>query len=119
MVIDSIDYTDPLCFESCDGTIEVFSSTAVQYSFDGGATFNGSSTAIDLCEGPYYIAVQDADGCLAYDSTSVILVDPELLTVVAGPDSTICPGTFGVLHAEADGGTGSYIYHWDNGVDGR
>ncbi len=119
MVIDSIDYTDPLCFESCDGTIEVFSSTAVQYSFDGGATFNGSSTAIDLCEGPYYIAVQDADGCLAYDSTSVILVDPELLTVVAGPDSTICPGTFGVLHAEADGGTGSYIYHWDNGVDAQ
>ena len=116
MVIDSINYTDPLCYESCDGTIEVFASTAVQYSYDGGTTYTASPTATDLCDGPYYIAVQDADGCLAYDSTSVILIDPELLTVVAGPDTTICPGTFGNLSAQADGGMGTYIYQWDNGV---
>ncbi len=119
MVIDSIQYTDPLCFESCDGTIEVFSSNAVQYSFDGGTTFNASSTATDLCEGPYYIAVQDADGCLAYDSSSVILIHPDLLTVVAGPDSTICPGTVTDIFAQANGGTGTYIYHWDNGIDAQ
>ena len=117
MVIDSIVFTDPICFESCDGTIEVFSSNAVQYSYDGGASYTASSTAINLCEGPYYIAVQNSAGCLAYDSTSVILVDPDLLTVVAGPDSTLCLGTNGILNAVATGGTGVPIYHWDNGVD--
>lgn len=119
MVIDNIQFTDPLCYQSCDGTIEVFSSTAVQYSFDGGLTYTPSSTAIDLCEGNYYIAVQDSDGCLAYDSSSVILVDPDLLTVQAGPDDTICSGTFVDVFAQADGGVGNYVYHWNNGIDAQ
>lgn len=119
MVIDSIQFFDPLCFQSCDGTIEVFASNAVQYSFDGGASYTPSSIATGLCEGPYYIAVQNSDGCLAYDSTSVVLVDPDLLTVVAGPDTIICPRTFWDLTAQAAGGIGSYVYHWDNGIDAQ
>ena len=115
MVIDNIQFTDPLCYQSCDGTIEVFSSTAVQYSFDGGQNYSSSSTAIGLCEGNYYIAVQDSDGCLAYDSTTVVLVDPDLLTVQAGPNDTICSGTFVDIFAQAYGGVGNYVYHWNNG----
>ena len=117
MEIDSINFTDPLCFQSCDGTIEIFSATAVQFSFDGGTTFGPSSSASGLCAGQYFVAVQNVDGCLAYDSTSVVLVDPDLLLLAAGPDTTICLGGAGTLTTQAIGGVGTYSYQWDNGVD--
>ena len=117
MVIDSIHFTSPICFDACDGTIEVFASTAVSYSFYGGALLGPSSTIGNLCDGPYYIYVEDIDGCIAYDSTTVNMINPAELVVVAGPDTTICPGGSGFLTAEATGGTGTLTYHWDNGVN--
>ncbi len=119
MVIDSIHYTDPVCFDACDGTIEVFASTAVVYSFYGGALLGPSSTIDSLCDGPYYILVQDINGCIAYDSTTVDMFNPAELLVVAGPDSMLCLGGSGILNSVATGGTGNHTYNWDNGVVGQ
>lgn len=117
MVIDSIHFTSPVCFDACDGTIEVFASTAVEYSFYGGALIGPSSTIGNLCDGPYYILVKDIDGCIAYDSTTVNMINPPELLIVAGSDSTLCPGGSGFLNSVASGGTGAYTYQWNNGVN--
>jgi gliding motility-associated-like protein len=112
MVFDSIVATNVLCNGSCDGTITLWSSTATLYSFDGGQTFGASNTATGLCQGSYHVIAQSPDGCLA-SIDSVLLADPPMLTVVAGPDSTLCAGTAGYLNAQASGGTEPYTYYWN------
>ncbi len=113
MMIDSLAASNPLCNGSCNGEITLWSSNAATYSFDGGVTFGASNTINTLCEGVYNVVVQNADGCIA-SVDSIILTDPPVLTVLAGPDSTLCPGTPGMLHADATGGTQPYTFYWDN-----
>jgi gliding motility-associated-like protein len=113
MVIDSLTASNPLCTDQCNGLITLWSSTASTYSFDGGNTFVNNNSMNTLCEGVYNVIVQSPEGCTA-SIDSVILTDPPLLTVVAGPDSVLCPGTPGTLNAQAYGGTAPYTYYWDS-----
>jgi len=111
MVIDSLSASNPLCNSACDGMITLWSSNAATYSFDGGVTFGSSNIDTTLCEGVYNVMVQSIDGCTA-SIDSVVLTDPEILSVIAGPDSILCPGTPGTVSAEASGGTQPYTYYW-------
>src|SRR5690606_36310579 len=62
-VIDSVDFTDPLCNGSCDGEITIYSPNATAYSFDGGATYVPQSSLSTFCAGSYDVIAQNADAC--------------------------------------------------------
>ena len=63
----------PLCAESCDGQVEVISTGAVEYSFDGGETYQSDNLGL-LCEGEHEVIAKNANGCEI--SQMVSLVDP-------------------------------------------
>lgn len=117
MIIDSVTAYSPLCNGACNGIISLWSSDASLYSFDGGITFGSQNTINTLCEGSYNVVVQSPLGCQA-SIDEVILTDPPVLSVVAGPDSVLCPGTPGILQAMAIGGTPPYTYYWDDQEEG-
>lgn len=109
--------TDPTCNGVCDGTItltETDGIAPVQFSIDGGSTFQASGTFIDLCDGTYDIVIVDANGC-QYDD-QVVLTEPSQLTLSSSSiisDCGVCDGTIDIT---ANGGAGSYQYSIDNGV---
>jgi len=114
-VIDSIDFTNPLCNAACNGEVTIYSQNATAYSFNGGTSFGPSNTINTLCDGTYDLVVQNNVGCT--DTLfAVVIVDPPVLTVVAGQDSIICDGTTAVIHATPAGGTAPYQYTWDTGA---
>ncbi|MCO6479556.1 MAG: T9SS type A sorting domain-containing protein [Phaeodactylibacter sp.] len=62
----------------------------------------------------YQATVADANGCLA--STTVLVTVHPLPVANAGDDREICSGEQSLLQASASGGTGDYVYHWNNSL---
>lgn len=67
----------------------------------------------------YYVTITDvATGCFEMDS--VMVTEPDSVTITATGTQTICVGQFANLSATAVGGNGGYTYTWDNGLgDGQ
>ena len=63
----------PLCADSCDGRVQIMSTGAVDYSFDGGDTYSDVNYS-DLCEGEHTVIARNAKGCKI--TQTVNLVDP-------------------------------------------
>lgn len=104
--------TDPLCFGSSDGTITVTSTGtlgAVEYSIDGGATWQISNVFLGLPSGTYTVTSRDVIGCDF--SSDIELLDPEEMTITVSSDTTICQNGTATLIATATGGT-TYTYDW-------
>lgn len=72
--IEEIIETAETCANYCDGSLEIISNGAVDFSFDGGETFLSSSTISSLCSGNYNIVVRNAKGCVA--SAAAFLTEP-------------------------------------------
>ena len=111
LVISSISATDASCNGDCDGSIIITSTTATQYSIDGGATYQVSNTFIDLCAGTYDVVVQNATGCT--ESITVTINEPTPVVLDPISDITICYDGYGTLEAFATGGNAPYNYVWD------
>lgn len=106
---------DPLCAGDPTGQIDITASAGAgppfMYSIDGGATFQGSNTFVNVLAGNYVIAVMDANGCVEFDN--IILTDPPALTATVFDNPTSCPGICdGSISATASGGTPPYSYDW-------
>lgn len=70
----TINFTNPTCFQSCDGAIDVSPTNGVQpftYSWSNGFT---TSSISNLCAGVYTITITDAIGCDVIANTT--LTDP-------------------------------------------
>ena len=110
-------FTDPLCFGSADGTITVTSTGilgAVEYSLDGGVTWQTSNVFTGLTSGSYDVISRDAAGC-EFTST-VDLTDPAEVVVTASADTTVCQNGTATVSATATGGT-TYDFYWDFTTD--
>ena len=46
---------------------------------------------------------------------TIEIVQPDQIILVTSNDTTVCPGTFLPLTAEASGGGGTYLITWENG----
>jgi hypothetical protein len=79
---------------------------------NNGVNINGatSSTYTATASGSYTVTITNSSGCTGTSSIISITVNP-LPLINAGPDQTICSGTFTTLT-----GTGAASYTWDNGV---
>ena len=77
----------------------------------GNVTTSTYSLGLISVTSTYTVLVTDGLGCTATDQIT-ISVNP-LPTVYAGPDQTICAGTFATLNATAGSGTPPYAYIWN------
>lgn len=111
--------TDPLCFGSSDGTIDITASGGTAPYTYSWSDINSSEDRTGLAAGNYSVTVEDSKGCTASIATS--LNNPALLT--ASIDSTRDVSCFGVndgfARAIGNGGTGIYTYSWSNGPGTR
>ncbi len=118
--INSVTTIEPSCNGVCDGTVTVVAaggSGAIQYSIDGGTTFQATGTFTNLCAGTLFsFLAQDALGCSV--TTDTILFDPLLLVIDSVPPiDALCFGANdGALTIFTSGGTGTITYSINNGT---
>ncbi|MEQ8926944.1 MAG: T9SS type A sorting domain-containing protein [Fulvivirga sp.] len=84
-------FTEPSCFDGCDGSVEVFATGGV-----GGYTFEwsdgqNSNIATNICAGTHEVTIQDRNGCVF--TTSFDLSQPDKITETGIPESEVlCEG---------------------------
>lgn len=96
-------------------TIPFVGATAVglppiSYQWSNGQT---SASINPSNSGTYWVSATDANGCLAVDSASVIIVNNITANITSQPVS--CNGSPGTAIADANGGAAPYSYQWSNG----
>lgn len=97
---------DPTDCNAEDGnvTILAFGQSTIQFSIDGGVTWQGSNNFPDLSGGDYEIAVQNSDGTCFTDGGTVTLTEPTGPEVVdfSSTDISACGQTDGSITLTAD-----------------
>jgi gliding motility-associated-like protein len=114
--IFALNHINPLCNGSGNGSITVIAlgSAPLQYSIDGGATFNGTNIFTNLTPETYPVLIEDAAGCIT--GSVVDIVEPAVLqSAVTALDET-CVGNDGSIVLVATGGTAPYTYSFDGGA---
>jgi len=89
---------------------------SLEYSIDGGATFQNGNTFNGLAAGNYNVVVQDANGCQA--TAAIVVNDQPSPTIAATPvtDVSCNAGSDGTIQVNSNGGTGAIQYSIDNGA---
>ena len=106
-----------------DGKIEVQMTTThpVEYSIDGGINWQLSNMFPNLQAGTYNVVVRNVAGnCEVYWNNNPVILDapsaPQILNVVDS-DPTECGVNDGTITITATGGSGSYQYSIDGGLN--
>jgi len=119
LVLDSITSTDVVCNGDDDGTINVYATGGtgtLNYSIDNGVTYGASSNFTGLAPGTYYVWVQDGNNCTVNDS--VVIAEPQPLSIPNLVDSVICYGTAtGSVQTLPQGGIAPYTYAWTSSAN--
>ncbi len=101
-----------------DGTIQIFSNGGappLQYSNDGGMSFQASPIFTSLSSGMYTLVVGDAGGC--FDTLAVNLNEPESpLIDNVFTTNPMCSINDGFIEILISGGNANFEYSIDNGV---
>lgn len=108
--------TNASCNGSNDGSIVVIGtggSGTLQYSIDGGNTWQTSGSFPNLPAGVYGVMVKDANGCKSIVKISI--AQPNAITVAAASTNVSCNGGNDgtITVGPASGGTGTYTYSVD------
>jgi subtilisin-like proprotein convertase family protein/PKD repeat protein len=108
-----------LCNGDATGSIEVTATGgtgALQYSIDGGNTFQSTGSFSGLTAGSYVVVVEDENGCSV--SEGVVITEPSAaLAATADVQNVSCTGdASGSVVVNATGGTGAYTYSSDGGT---
>ncbi len=119
-IITNINSTDPSDCGINDGNITISSAGvgAIEYSIDGGFTWQAGNTFTNLGPGSYNIIIRNDDGTCQVSGGVEILTAPDapIITNVAYTDPTDCNLTDGTITITAIGGSGSYEYSIDGGL---
>lgn len=85
------------------------------YSYSWNTTpVQNFTTASMLSVGNFTVTVTDVNGCTAIASASI--TEPSSLQLSTTGSTTICPGIITAINATATGGSGTYVYNWNNGL---
>lgn len=114
-------FTDNTCYGSCDGTITCSvtgQQGPVEYSVDGGATYQSGTMFSGLCRGTYTVIARDS--ALVMDSSTITVNEPsQLVPYVIITDASSSSATDGQADASSTyGGTYPYSYSWSSGATG-
>ncbi|MDW8420029.1 MAG: Ig-like domain-containing protein, partial [Chitinophagales bacterium] len=114
-VVTAVTKTDVLCFGGNTGTITISATSGtppLEYSIDGGTTYQTSSVFTGLTIGSYNITVRDAQLCTnTYAFNPVIINQPSDVTHTTTVVDASCQNVFdGKITINASGGVGGYTY---------
>lgn len=103
--------TNPTCFGGDDGSIDINiigSATKIEWS-------NGylNEDLSNVAAGKYTVKVTDSKGCLTIKEFT--LEDPDKLVAEAVVSKPSCGDTNGVVALNVAGGTGGYVFTWNDG----
>lgn len=113
VVIDSLHYVTPSCYDSCDGQVSVFVNSGnfpFTYLWNTGS---GNDTIYNLCAGNYSVTVTDNTGCISISSISLPEPDP-LIQISESMNIPCVEACVGYIQLTINGGTPPYSYYWDN-----
>jgi gliding motility-associated-like protein len=119
-LINSVTSTNPLCNGVSNGSITINASGgngALQYSINGGGTWQPSNVFNNLAAGFYNIWVRDASGCtVIYSGNSVVLTQPQPISIFINKVDATCNGaSTGRIEVLAGGGSGNLTYSVNGG----
>ena len=102
------------CFNKADGSAALLVSDIVTpYSVNWDNGFN-TDTTLNLATGSHQVIVTDADGCAK--QLNFEITQPDTLIIDLLSINPTCNGVCaGSIVSTVSGGTGSYVYSWDNG----
>ncbi len=118
LVLDSSTPTNASC-GLANGTITVLASggsPALEYSVDGGVTYQPTGDFIGLTNGTYDVVVRDANGCTVTTTTIVDLDSPLVIDDVVVTDDSCLPGNDGTITVSASAGVAPFQFSLDGGV---
>jgi len=105
------------CFGGNNGSVSVNVTGGVgTYGYSWNSTPAQTTQMADsLVAGTYTVTVTDTNGC-SMDSAFTVIQPPQLNMQLAVDDSTVCLGMSATMLATATGGTGNYVFTWNNGL---
>ena len=92
---------------------------ALEFSIDGGLTYQADSTFNNLPVGNYTIRIRDASGCIDSIQVNLIQSYPNLLQTTAITDATCTGNPDGSITINASGGNPAYQYALNAGPFGN
>jgi gliding motility-associated-like protein len=110
--------TNVSCFGGNDGTITITNTTVpstvgIQYSIDGGTTFQATNTFTGLTAGTYTPVCSFSNGNCPITETDIVITQPDSITLTTTSTDITCNGVNdGTATATASGGTGVLTYAW-------
>ena len=109
--------TNVSCNGGSDGSISLTSSGGtgtVQYSINGGTTYQANGTFTNVTAGTYTAIVKDAAGCT--DIRIFHITEPQTIRFTASTKDLTCNGSANgeINVTTTTGGTGSVVYSLDN-----
>ncbi|NJN77765.1 MAG: hypothetical protein HC803_05070, partial [Saprospiraceae bacterium] len=119
-IITNVTPTNPTDCGNTDGTITVTATgTSLEYSINGGLTWQPTGNFTGLTSGTYFIAVRNTDGTcqVLYNSNPVVLTAPNAPTItnVASTNPSNCGVQDGTITITAGGGTAPLQYSINGG----
>ncbi len=113
----SVSSTNILCFGNGDGNITITGmggTGALEYSTDGGMSYQSSGSFTNLTPGTYQNTVKDANGCVEFTDSATLSQPMQIMLSGTATDVTTLGGADGAIDLTASGGTGSLLFDWDN-----
>lgn len=110
--------TDVSCHGGSNGTITVTASGGtgtLEYSKDGGSTYQPSNLFQNLPAGTYTVVVRDANLCSTSGET-VVIGEPAAISIGEIHSDVKCHnGSDGSIDISVSGGTSPYAFSWNDG----
>jgi gliding motility-associated-like protein len=115
--ITAVNATNLTCFGSNNGSITIIAnggSGILQYSIDGGASYQFGNIFTNLSIGNFNIAVLDTNSCTVLSSVAIIQPPPVIINSTT--TQSVCGNSNGSLTLNVNGGNGIFVYSIDSGM---
>lgn len=121
LAITSVGKVNPTCTGLSNGSFTISATGGngvVQYSINGGSTWQNNNSFTGLAAGNYTVQVRDAAGCTASASGNPqVIAAPQIMSLnfAVTPVSTV-GGNNGTIDLTVTGGNTPRSFQWSNGV---
>lgn len=111
----TVSATNASCNGSCNGTAQLTnpSGGTAPYTYKWTPSGATTSSVAGLCAGNYTVTLTDATSISV--TYSVGVAAPAVLSIGMTSSPEICTQSNGTAAANVSGGTGPYVYNWNNG----
>ncbi|MCB9198099.1 MAG: gliding motility-associated C-terminal domain-containing protein [Flavobacteriales bacterium] len=114
--ITSVNHTNVSCFGGNNGTITINASgtPTLEFSVDGGSTWQTSNVFTNLSASTYSIYIKDGIGC-QLNVGNLTITQPSQITYTSTITASSCSGSTGGITLSSSGGTGTLQYSINGG----